>query len=341
MRSGWSRSLGRRVPGVELDHVGLRRADQRGERVDLDHRLVVGRDRRIELRAARGLQRAGVRWKKSWPPMPAGARTSETGRLTRCGRISRGDVEVVVDDVELGDAGRGVDDAIGVADADAFDGRRRRCALRRAAPAAAAGGCRALRLSPAAFALPARLLRRRALSLAAASTHRRRRPAARGRSRSRPCRRAGRGRPSGGSGRRGVHSPNDTSATSFGSTQWPRTSRGFSKNGVVSAGIAASACFTAASVFWSKPLPTPPAKRRCPASSWMPSRSEPMPVREPLRIGPAADDELLALRALQLDPGRAAPRHVGRVGALADHALEAHPAGVLQQLLRRSSRSPG
>ena len=79
----------------------------------------------------------------------------------------------------------------------------------------------------------------------------------------------------------GVHSPNDTSATSFGSTQWPRTSRGFSKNGVFSAGIAASACFTAASVFWSKPLPTPPAKRRCPASSWMPSRSEPMPVREP------------------------------------------------------------
>ena len=122
IRSGCVVSRRRRVPGVELDHVGLRRADQRGERVDLDHRLVVGRDRRVELRAARGCcSVSACFWKNSWPPMPAGARTSETGRLTRCGRISRATVEVVVDDVELGDAGRGVDDAIGVADADAFD----------------------------------------------------------------------------------------------------------------------------------------------------------------------------------------------------------------------------
>ena len=108
-----------------------------------------------------------------------------------------------------------------------------------------------------------------------------RRPPARARSSSRrlssrrPWKTEWRMRPS------GVHSPNETSATSLGSTQWPRTSRGFSKNGVVSAGIAASAFFTAASVFWSKPLPTPPAKRRWPASSWMPSSSEPMPLREP------------------------------------------------------------
>ena len=79
-----------RVPGVELDHVGLRRADQRRERVDLDHRLVVGRDRRVELAQlgdAQACRRGAGR--RAWPAMPAGARTSETGRLTRCGRISR------------------------------------------------------------------------------------------------------------------------------------------------------------------------------------------------------------------------------------------------------------
>src|SRR6185503_5105338 len=53
-----------------------------------------------------------------------------------------------------------------------------------------------------------------------------------------------------------------------------------------------------------------------------------------LRIGPAADHELLPLRALQLDPGRAASGHVRRVGPLADHPLETHAAGVLEQLLR-------
>ncbi len=31
-----------RVPGVELDHVHLRGADERGERIDLDHRRVAG-----------------------------------------------------------------------------------------------------------------------------------------------------------------------------------------------------------------------------------------------------------------------------------------------------------
>ena len=80
----------------------------------------------------------------------------------------------------------------------------------------------------------------------------------------------------------GVHSPNETSATSVGSTQWPRTSRGFSKNGVVVAGEAVERLAQRRErALWSKPLPTPPAKRSLPASSWMPSRSEPMPVREP------------------------------------------------------------
>jgi hypothetical protein len=37
-----------------------------------------------------GMRRAPAwRWKTSGPDRPAGARTSETGRLTRCGRISR------------------------------------------------------------------------------------------------------------------------------------------------------------------------------------------------------------------------------------------------------------
>ena len=79
----------------------------------------------------------------------------------------------------------------------------------------------------------------------------------------------------------GVHSPNETSATSVGLTQWPRTSRGFSKNGVVSLARPSSALRREASEPWSKPLPTPPAKRSLPRSSWMPSRSEPSPVREP------------------------------------------------------------
>src|SRR3546814_13576594 len=42
----------------------------------------------------------------------------------------------------------------------------------------------------------------------------------------------------------------------------------------------------------------------------------------------AGDDELLALGALRLDPGRSPPRAVGRVALLGHHAFEAKPAGM-------------
>src|SRR3546814_1938421 len=47
----------------------------------------------------------------------------------------------------------------------------------------------------------------------------------------------------------------------------------------------------------------------------------------------AGDDELLALGALRLDPGRSPPRAVGRVALLGHHAFEAQPAGMAQHQL--------
>src|SRR3546814_6452997 len=47
----------------------------------------------------------------------------------------------------------------------------------------------------------------------------------------------------------------------------------------------------------------------------------------------AGDDELLALGALRLDPGRSPPRAVGRVALLGHHASEAQPAGMAQHQL--------
>jgi uncharacterized protein with ACT and thioredoxin-like domain len=73
---------------VQLDHVGLRRADQRGERVDLDHRLVVGRDRRVELAQVGDLHRVGVLLEEQLAG-DARRRAHQRHRApTRCGRIS-------------------------------------------------------------------------------------------------------------------------------------------------------------------------------------------------------------------------------------------------------------
>src|SRR3546814_5770301 len=47
----------------------------------------------------------------------------------------------------------------------------------------------------------------------------------------------------------------------------------------------------------------------------------------------AGDDELLALGALRLAPGRSPPRAVGRVALLGNHAFEAQPAGIAQHQL--------
>ena len=86
-RSGWSMRFGGRVPGVELDRVHLRRRDQR---------LGACRPRAAPRGPARAPGRAragraccvsGCFWKNSSPVMPSGARTSDTGRSIRCGRI--------------------------------------------------------------------------------------------------------------------------------------------------------------------------------------------------------------------------------------------------------------
>src|SRR5690349_10947506 len=55
-----------------------------------------------------------------------------------------------------------------------------------------------------------------------------------------------------------------------------------------------------------------------------------------LRIGEAAHDELLALRALELDPRGRSRRRVRRLGALADEALEPLVARGFQKILRRT-----
>ena len=54
-----------------------------------------------------------------------------------------------------------------------------------------------------------------------------------------------------------------------------------------------------------------------------------------LRVGVAADDEFLPLAALELDPVGGAPRHIGRVSALGDHAFQAQAARRRQYLLGR------
>ena len=50
----------------------------------------------------------------------------------------------------------------------------------------------------------------------------------------------------------------------------------------------------------------------------------------PFRVGPADDDELLAVERFGFAPQAAVSRRIGRVDRLGDHALEAELAGVLQ-----------
>ena len=85
-RSGWSILLRRRVQGVELDRVHLRRGDEGLDVVDGEHRRVAGPELRVELAQA-GDARLACFWKNSSPVMPSGARTSDTGRSRKCGRI--------------------------------------------------------------------------------------------------------------------------------------------------------------------------------------------------------------------------------------------------------------
>ena len=88
---------------MELDHVGLRRADQRNERIDLEHRLVVGRDLRVELTQFGDAQRSRVALEHE-AAGEAGGRAHQRHRPRREMRQDQpGAVEVVLDDVELVD----------------------------------------------------------------------------------------------------------------------------------------------------------------------------------------------------------------------------------------------
>jgi hypothetical protein len=57
--------------------------------------------------------------------------------------------------------------------------------------------------------------------------------------------------------------------------------------------------------------------------------------RQAVALGEAADDELLAALALELEPAAAAARVVGRVSALGDHAFEPHLARAAQHAGQR------
>ena len=56
-----------------------------------------------------------------------------------------------------------------------------------------------------------------------------------------------------------------------------------------------------------------------------------------LRIRSAANYELLAVKALQLDPDAAVARRIGLIGALGDGALEAEFAGLGAELRTAAS----
>ena len=140
----------------------------------------------------------------------------------------------------------------------------------------------------------------------------------------------------------GVHSPNETSATSSGLTQWPLTSRGFSKNGRRLAGEAVERL--------AQRRERASGRSRCRrrrrsgarrVSSWMPSSSEPKPVREPFgSVQPPITNSWRCVHLSLIQVGRA-PRDVGRIGALADHAFEAasgRRSAAARAARRRSSR---
>ena len=134
----------------------------------------------------------------------------------------------------------------------------------------------------------------------------------------------------------GVHSRNDTSATSSGRTQ--RSAPALRRD--QRPGVIASTSKASASVDLERDQARVQVARRCARSSrcrrCRRRRSAPFSqvaeqqaadlAARAVAIGEAADHELLAQRALELQPGLAALRHVGRVGALDDDAFELHAA---------------
>ena len=103
-------------------------------------------------------------------------------------------------------------------------------------------------------------------------------------------------------------------------------------NGVVGISRASSRARRSSSSVVSKPVPTLPAKHEIAHLRSSRRAARPRPTRLPLRIGEAADDELLRRLALHLQPVLRATMLVLGVAPLGDDAFPPFAAGALPGL---------
>ena len=130
-----------------------------------------------------------------------------------------------------------------------------------------------------------------------------------------------------------VHSLKATSATREGEVQCtPRawTPFGGSANGGVCRSSVRRRFASRARVASPKPLPTRPAKRKAPSSSWTPSRRAPNPWRVPAGSVKPPTTNSWRRPHLLFSHERVRRPGVGAVGALGHQALEALQAGLLE-----------
>ena len=299
MRSGWSMLLARSSSrcGTRSTFICAAR-DQRLGGVDLEQRRVPGPERRVELAQA-GHARLAVLLEEQLAGDALGRAHQRHRPVREVRQHPLGDALVVAHQVELGQAGRRVDHALGIRHLDAR--RRRRRGAVHAAPA-----------RPAALA-PSRAS-----------------PSLAGLSARRPWKTAWRTWPS------GVQSRERTSATSSGLTQRsPPAVRRDQRPGLTRLGIERRL----GDLELRQPRVQVAPGLRVPAGADVAGVAA---ARRPRRDSRAAgcrprraalarsvkphDHELLALLALQLQPGLGAAGDVGRVGALGDDAFEAHAA---------------
>ncbi len=297
---------------------------------------MAGVERRVEQLDARQLGGAGMALEEG---LLADAARRAQQRQRPPGQVRQhefGGRAVVVGQAPLGDAAGGVDDALGMGDAHgggrvgiarptAAPALRRRLRRGRGLPGAAPPARRRARPHP-------RPRPRRAAP--DTCTSRSRRTSAAGLSSRRPWKTAWRTRPA------GVHSVNDTSATHCGRTQCGRALRSVpTRRRRVREGACARRRAAAGAAPARRACRGRSRCRRCRRSAVARRRRRRRAAarRAPgasLRVGPAADDELLAAPALQLDPVPRAAGGVGAVGALAHQPFEAALAGGFEQLRR-------
>ncbi len=129
-----------------------------------------------------------------------------------------------------------------------------------------------------------------------------------------------------------VRSVNAASATSAGRTQVTPFSRGASAKGESGRLSVESRRVRLRSSSSSNPVPILPAKRSFPCGVVGTHQQRAEPAARTAGRGVAADHEVLALAALQLDPGLRAAGDVHRIGELADQPLQAELARVLEHL---------